>query len=265
VEKFPELAEPMTIAAGGGKLVYEVITAQGDCAHPGPIRTAEVAGGAASATNVALLATDDADVFLDDAWLGRDGHWYATMTSSLCDPSGGIPMMPSSLWRLDDGRWVSVDGGPVGAVRQLSKSFKAVVVPDGGKLFSETDGKGTKIASNVRSIAAPPGNDPAASPTGKPRGAATGPCLTSAAFAKQVDALGPGTFEGSDVNLKITGAIVCQAGFAYAPVEGTTAIDWVVLRYQERQWFWSLDPYWHPDRAEVCESVPSRIGTALGC
>ncbi|MFI6266644.1 lipase family alpha/beta hydrolase [Micromonospora sp. NPDC051006] len=265
IEKFPELTEPMAIAAGDGKLVYQVIASQGDCAHPGPIRTADIAGGAPTTTNAATLATDNAEVFLNDAWQGRDGRWYATMTSYLCDPYGGIPMMPSSLWRLDDGRWVSVDGGPVGAVRQLSKSFKAVVVPDGGKLYSEINGKGTKIASNVRSIAAPPGNDPIASPTGKPRGAATGPCLTRDAFAKRVDTLGPGIFEGSDVNLKVTGAVVCQAGFAYAPVQGTTGIDWVVLHYQERQWSWSLDPYWHPDRAEVCESVPGRIGAAIGC
>ncbi|MCI4061289.1 hypothetical protein MRQ36_01340 [Micromonospora sp. R77] len=265
VEKFPELAEHITIAAGGGKLVYQVVTSQGDCAHPGPIRTADIAGGPPTTTNAATLATDNAEVFLNDAWQGRDRRWYATMASYLCDPYGGIPMMPSSLWRLDDGKWVSVDGGPVAAVRQLSKSFKAVVVPDGGKLYSEINGEGTKIASNVRSIAAPPGNDPNASPTGKPRGAATGPCLTRDAFAKRVDTLGPGIFEGSDVNLKVTGSVVCQAGFAYAPVQGTPPIGWIVLHYQERQWSWLLDPYWHPDRAEVCKSVPSRIEAAIGC
>jgi hypothetical protein len=44
------------------------------------------------------------------------------------------------------------------------------------------------------------------------------------------------------------------------------AVRWYLwLRYQERRWIWPLDPYWHPDRVEVCESVPSRIRAAIGC
>ncbi|GAA0810993.1 hypothetical protein [Spirilliplanes yamanashiensis] len=227
-------------------------------------------GGGAPADTATAAVTDGSDgaaePFLRDAWWGRDGRLYATMSSSICDPSGGVPMMPPSLWRLDGTRWVSVDGGPLLAVRQVGAALKAVVTGD-GTLYSELrGGAGVRIAADVRSIAAPPGpDDPAAAPAGEPRGPAYGPCLSRAEFERAADAQASTVFEGSPVDLTVTGAVTCQAGQAYAPVRGYDAIGWVVLRYQERRWTWALDPYWRQYGDDPCGAVPARIRARMSC
>ncbi|MFI5915790.1 esterase/lipase family protein [Dactylosporangium sp. NPDC051541] len=269
VHSFPAVEEVFAAATDGGKLVYEVVEAMGDCAHPSPVFFTDLATMTTTATKTGALQPgpgDDADVGLRDAWWGRDGRLYATLSSWVCDPYGGIPIMPASLWRLDGDTWVSVDGGPLQSVRQVTGTLKAVVV-ENGTLYSELNGKGTQIANDVRGIAMPAGiTDPTAVPTGKSRGQATGPCLNAADFKKVADKEGPTIFEGAPVHFAVSGDVTCQSGYAYAQVTGYS-IDWIILRYGDGNWHWAADPYWqqYGDRAAVCSAVPQKIRTAMRC
>ncbi|MEU8112774.1 hypothetical protein [Micromonospora sp. NPDC048947] len=270
VHQFPELQEVMAAAAANGRFSFAVIESSGDCGHPGPVYLAGTDAGAPVETDTTALtpAGSNAEVGIQDAWWSGDGKLYATLHSWVCDPYGGVPVMPLSLWRLDGTKWVSVDGGPVRYVRQLSRQLKAVVLED-GSLYSEVNGAGVKIATGVTGLAAPPWTgavDPAVAPSGKPRTKTVEPCPTKEQFRQQADRQGYAIFEHTTVKFTVLGSVVCQAGWAYAAVTGYS-IDYIIMRYQGGQWQWAADPYWKQfgEPADLCAAMPSKIKSALRC
>ncbi|HZM81783.1 MAG TPA: alpha/beta fold hydrolase [Candidatus Limnocylindrales bacterium] len=139
--------------ASGPQFVFGTIDAMGDCGHPGPVWLTDQSGNQKLKTDTSAIAKGG-EVFLTDVWVSPQGQIMATLSSSICNPSGGTSATPASLWRLDGQKWVSVDRGPLAYVRQLSDSDKAVVIS--GDLYVERNGKGTRIAREVYAIATPP-------------------------------------------------------------------------------------------------------------
>jgi hypothetical protein len=126
-----------------------------------------------------------------------------------------------------------------------------------------------KVAIGVHGIASPQWSGPtdlAAAPTGKPRTTTVEPCLTTEEFKQVADRKGSTIFEGNTIRLTVSGPVVCQAGWAYAPVTGYS-IDWVILRYQGGTWDWAVDPYWNQfgEKLDLCTAMPAKIRTALRC
>jgi hypothetical protein len=152
--------QPVGVTAAGGRstasgpqFVFGTIDVQGDCGHPGPVWLTDQTGNHKMKTDTSAIAKGG-EVFLGDVWMSPQGQIMATLSSSICNPSGGTIATPASLWRLDGQKWVSVDRGPLAYVRQLPDSDKAVVTS--GDLYVERNGKGTRIAREVYAIAVPP-------------------------------------------------------------------------------------------------------------
>nr|QEO74590.1 hypothetical protein [uncultured bacterium] len=143
-------------APGGPRFVYTTIESFGDCAHPGKIWVADLTGSKQVATNTDALTANGGEAFMTDAWWGANGNLFATLSTTLCDPLGGKPIVKPSLWRLDDERWVSIDKGPLTYVRQLNAATKVVVIDNGDLYVERNGGPGTKLASEVNGIEAPP-------------------------------------------------------------------------------------------------------------
>lgn len=271
VKDLPEVAYGTGAAAGDGRYAYAVVVGEGDCAHPSPIYVTDATTGSTFATDTSALVKGfpNGDTFPVDMWWGRDKRLYATLVSWECDPMGGIPLMPPGLWRLDDRKWVSVDGGPLHAVRQLGAGFK-IVTTENQTLYRELNGgRGVKVAPGVIGLAAPPWTgpaDPAAAPTGTPRTTIPDQCLSKADFKKQADKQGVAIFEGSSVRFTVTSAVVCERGWAYATVGGYS-IDYIVFRRSGTGWTWAADPYWqqYGGFPDICASMPPKIRTAMRC
>jgi pimeloyl-ACP methyl ester carboxylesterase len=153
---------------GSGTVAYGSFSNSDSCRYRETVRV--VTGtGESMATDVSGLRQFDGNT-VDDLWWGRDGKLYATMASWRCFRQGSrsVDVVPSSLWRLDGSTWVSVDAGPLAAVRQLSQTTKAVQLLD-GSLYTEVSGNGNQVASGVTWIAAPHGMpDPQVVPPGTP-------------------------------------------------------------------------------------------------
>lgn len=214
-------------------------------------------------------------IIVHDVWWGHDGKLYATIGSQTFLPwiQDMQTILPKSLWRLDGERWVSVDGGPLIAVRQLTRSTKAVVTAD-GTLYTEVDGKGTKITTGVTSIAVPPrSGDPQAVPSGKPVTMPKTPCLSKADFESTASRLGSSIFEGSAVTITADRAgVTCQGGWAAAWTSiryssGFSRDSYVILQYAKNAWTWGADSYWQQlgAPAELCTRIPPDIKPAVHC
>jgi pimeloyl-ACP methyl ester carboxylesterase len=159
-----DTAAASAAADGKGNMAYVLGWHGGGCESGATLVVSDLeAAKTASTDSTALGGQYPGGNGVRDLWWGRDGQLYAIMSSWTCDHSRGDPQVVQtkpSLWRLDGSRWVLVDKGPVLAVRQLTGHLKAVVVGgtslyDAGTLYSETDGKGIKMATGVWSIAAP--------------------------------------------------------------------------------------------------------------
>ncbi|UWZ39524.1 hypothetical protein Drose_15575 [Dactylosporangium roseum] len=212
-------------------------------------------------------------ITVSDLWWGRDGNLYATIESASFLPwaQDMQTIFAKSLWRLDKERWVSVDAGPLLAIRQLSRSTKAIVTA-GGTLFTEMADKRTQIATSVASIVMPPlPADASASPTGSSIAKRTEPCLSKAEFDATASRLGTAVFEGSAVTVKAVD-VTCQGGWAagWTTIRYDTGVSresYVILRYAKDNWIWGADSYWkqlgEPD--EMCEQVPPKIKPAVRC
>ncbi|MEU2613980.1 hypothetical protein ABZ570_20705 [Micromonospora sp. NPDC007271] len=215
-------------------------------------------------------------VAVHDLWWGYDGKLYATIGSQSFLPwtQDMETVIPKSLWRLDGQRWVSVDAGPLLAVRQLTRSTKAVVTAD-GTLYTETDGRGVKVATKVEAILVPPrAGDPQAAPSGKKLTRPKEPCLSKADFNRTASRLGSGIFEGSKVTVTADRAgVTCQGGWAGAWTTiayGSTGVgreSYVILRYGNGRWSWGVDTYWQQlgEPTEMCQQIPPKLKPTVHC
>ncbi|WP_306747271.1 hypothetical protein [Saccharothrix yanglingensis] len=95
-----------------------------------------------------------------DLWYDPEGRLNAIYAAWACAASGGdpTPVRPASHWRLDGGRWVLVDAGPLLASRPIGEAARLVVagLDEGarsGTLHVEVDNRRTEVATEVSAIA----------------------------------------------------------------------------------------------------------------
>jgi hypothetical protein len=152
-QELPELVRVEAAPAGPRRFLYSPTLSFGDCAHPGPVSLVD-ADGRRTETDTSVLRRNNADVFLQDAAWAPDGQLYATLASSVCDPSGGAPQVNPSLWRLDGNRWVSAGSGRADVVRAYAAGTRMVVADE--VLWLERTGQRTQVATEVYAADAPP-------------------------------------------------------------------------------------------------------------
>ncbi|MFD8077815.1 hypothetical protein ACFV3E_34765 [Streptomyces sp. NPDC059718] len=160
-------------------------TNPGACPAPFPISLLNSQGKATATDMTAALPPGfvpgvTGGVEVNDLWWAFDGHLYATITSWTCDDSERaandtrVLHHPSSLWRLDGGKWVSAGSDSATMLRRLDDHTTVLLrIPDcigpathddsqahchSGVLYQEHDGTRTTVAKGVLAIVAPPTN-----------------------------------------------------------------------------------------------------------
>ncbi|GIF69973.1 hypothetical protein Ais01nite_80080 [Asanoa ishikariensis] len=106
------------------------------------------------------------------------------------------------------------------------------------------------------------------STTAPPPAGAHPPCPSGDEFAARATELAPVIFEGSSVTVRVDGAVTCAPGWAHADVSFDNGrAGWVVLRYVDGTWQWTVDDYWRQfgEDDELCTRLPDELRAVRGC
>lgn len=101
----------------------------------------------------------------------------------------------------------------------------------------------------------------------------TAPCLDAKGFEEIASRLASGIFEGSQVTVRVrddkvtcaTGWALAQVTYAYGDASGRDG--WIVLRYVDDQWQWTVDDYWRQfgETEQLCARLPDALRSSVGC
>ncbi|MFT7840168.1 hypothetical protein Q5530_28835 [Saccharothrix sp. BKS2] len=147
------------LAPDGRTVAYAGTWHGGACQEATSVIEVDAATGAPRTSPVGELPEGGGSI-TRDLWYDRGGRLNAVYADWACTASGGnsTPRLPASHWRLEGGRWVLVDPGPLLASRPVGDDARVVVAGLDeylrvGTLYVETGGRRTEVAAGVIAIA----------------------------------------------------------------------------------------------------------------
>lgn len=187
-----------------------------------------------------LSPGNDAVLFLNSLWWSLDDKLHAVMIVGPCGdtPSSSIT---TGEWVLDGNRWMQVSNDKLLSIQEINEETRLVArvegdYEDGGTLYLETKGNGTKIAEGVFDVSAPLGVEDRRSATDIIRSMCPSddgsPCLAEVdkkvdLGSRSGDIDGDGESEEVSLTFEVTKGGTNKLVVSTTPTSGKR-IDWLV-------------------------------------
>ncbi|MFD7653645.1 hypothetical protein ACFV4N_06665 [Actinosynnema sp. NPDC059797] len=147
------------VSPDGRTVAYAGTWHGGACQEPTSVIEVDAPTGAPRSSAIGELPEGGGST-ARDLWYDDGGRLNAVYAGWACPASGGdsTPVLPAGHWRLDAGRWVLVDAGPLLASRPIGDDARLVIAePDEylrvGTLYVESGGRRTAVATGVSAVA----------------------------------------------------------------------------------------------------------------